>query len=124
MKVSFEPYEEVSFKSHLFYKSAEKFAQVIASASPEGVHTQVRLFWANGIMFRFFNYRPSETLSKELLERRLPFDHIEFAPMPTYRPRLRVDERPLVNIFILDVTGHTIFDPFTEWLQNNLLKAS
>jgi len=121
VEVAFEPYKKITFQSHLLYKSAQTFANVIALANPPGIPFQVRLFWANGILFRFFNHTPSEALSKEILNGHLIFDHIEFAPMPEYKSELKVADRPLGTLYVLDVSNHVVFQPLTAWIRDNLL---
>lgn len=122
MEVAFEPYKKVSFQSHLKYESSEAFANVIALSTPPGIPMQTRLFWANGILFRFFNHAPSETLAKEIIDGHLILDHIEFAPMPEYRDELKVSERPLITINVLNVSNHVVFGPLTKWIRDNLAK--
>jgi len=120
MEIAFEPYKKVSFNSHLKYESAEEFVSVIALSNPPGVPVQARLFWANGILFRFFNHTPSEALAKEIINGHWIFDHIEFAPMSEYKNELKVAERPLVMINVLNVSKHAVFDPLTQWIRDNL----
>lgn len=122
MEVTFEPYKKVTFKSHLAFDSAEDFIHAIVSGTtPLGMQLQLRLFWANGIVFRFFNHPPSEALSKEQLSGNLIFDHIEFAPMPTYKNQLTSEENTDVKISVFDVTKHVVFAPLSKWIQENLL---
>jgi hypothetical protein len=122
MEVAFEPYKRITFQSHLCYETAEEFVNAIALVNPPGIPFMARLFWANGVLFRFFNHFPSEALSKETLAGHLIFDHIEFAPMPTFRRELKVPERPLGIIDVLDVSKHVVFDPLTAWISQNLIK--
>ena len=122
MEVAFEPYKKVSFQSHLAYASSEDFTQVIALARPPGVPAQVRLFWANGVLFRFFPHPPSEVRAKSIVNGHLIWDHVEFAPMPQYSRQISVAERPLVTIFVLDVSNHVVFDPVSKWIRNNLIE--
>lgn len=122
MEVAFEPYKKVTFQSHLFYESAEEFASVLAMANPPGFPFQARLFWANGVVFRFFNHPPSEAMAKELINGHIIFDHIEFAPMPAFKNEIKVTERPLGTIGVLDVSKHVVFGPLTAWVRQNLLK--
>jgi hypothetical protein len=122
MEVEFEPYKRITFQSHLCYETAEEFVKVIALPNPQGIPFMARLFWANGILFRFFNHFPSEALSKEILAGHLIFDHIEFAPMPTFERELKAPERPLGIIDVLDVSKHAVFDPLTTWIAHNLIK--
>jgi len=123
MEVAFEPFKKVTFRSYLPYHSAEAFVNAIAMGSPAGVQTRTSLFWANGILFRFFNPRPSELLAKEFFEGHLMWDHIEFAPMPTYEREVQGPrDRPLVTIYIIDVSNHVVFEPITKWIQDHLVK--
>jgi hypothetical protein len=122
VEVAFEPYEKVTFQSYLAYESAEAYVNVIGLANPPGVPFQARLFWANGVLFRFFNHAPTEALAKETIAGHLIFDHIEFAPMPEYKTELKVTDRPLGIMNVLDVSNHVVFDPLTAWIRKNLIK--
>ena len=122
MEVAFEPYKKMSFQSHLMYESSEAFANAIALTAPTGIPGQARLFWANGVLFRFFTHPPSEALVREVINGHLIWDHVEFAPMPEYKNKLQVAEKPLVTINVLDVSNHIVFRPVTEWIRDNLIK--
>lgn len=122
MEIEFEPYKKVTFQSHLVYKSAEEFVNAIGMANPPGIPAQGRLSWANGVLFRFFNHFPSEALSKEMLSGHVIFDHIECAPMPTFVNELKIPERPLVSIYVVDVSKHVVFEPLTIWIKENIFK--
>jgi len=80
------------------------------------------LFWANGVLFRFFNHPPSEALATEMVNGHLIWDHVEFAPMQEYTNQLQVAERPLVRINVLNVSNHVVFEPLTKWIRDNLIK--
>ncbi len=121
MEVAFEPYKKVSFQSYLRYKNSQEFADVIASFYPPGVPSQSRLYWANGVLFRFFSHPPSDALVQETINGHLIWDHIEFAPMPEYESVLRVTSKPLVTLTVLDVSNHAVFSPVTRWIHNNLI---
>lgn len=121
MEVNFRPYQKLTFQSFLKYKTSEEFANVIALAQPPGVPGITRLFWANGVLFRFFNHPPSEENAKNFLNGHATWDHIEFAPMPEYKRVIQINERPLVTINVLDVSNHTLFGPLTEYIRDNLI---
>jgi len=122
MEVAYEPYKKVSFHSYLMYESAEKFANVLALFNPPGVPVLTKLYWANGVLFRFFNHPPSEASAKEIINGHLIWDHVEFAPMPKYLDEFKVEKRPLVALKILDVSNHVIFEPVTKWIRDNLIR--
>lgn len=122
VEVEFEPYKKTTFQSYLAYRNAEAYVNAIALVNPPGVPFQARLFWANGVLFRFFNHAPSEALNRETIAGHLIFDHIEFAPMPEYKNELKVADRPLGIINIIDVSNHVVFDPLAAWIRKNLIK--
>ena len=122
MEINFEPYEKVTFRSHLNYGSVEKFVSMIGLGTPPGVPSRTRLYWANGVLFRHFSLPPTDAYSKELIKSHLFLDHIEFAPMPEYQKEIQaLPEKPLATIFVLDVSEHVVFDPLTKWIKENLL---
>lgn len=123
MEVAFEPYKKISFQSYLPYETVEEFASLIACGIPPNAIAQTTLFWANGILFRWYNHPPVEAVVKETISGHLIFDHIEFAPMPEYKNEIKVSTRPLANIIVLDVSKHIVFNPLTAWIRDNLLKA-
>ena len=123
MEVAFEPYKKVSFQSYILYENANAFVRVIALATPPGIPFQARLFWANQILFRFFSQPASEAIVKERLDGHIIWDHIEFAPMPEYKAEIRVKERPQGTLIVLNVTKHKVFEPFTAWIRDNLIKG-
>jgi len=122
VEVAFEAYKKISFQSYLPYESTEEFVNILIEGTPQGVPFQARFFWANGILFRFFNHPPSEALAKETISGHLIIDHIEFAPMPEYKNELNTPKRPLASITVLDVSKHIVFNPLTAWIRDNLIR--
>jgi hypothetical protein len=122
MEFAYEPYKKLSFHSYLPYESWEEFIKVIAMANPPELPGQAKLFWANGILFRFYNHPPSEALAEKMVGGHIIWDHIEFAPMEKYQNELKVAERPLVRFYVLNVSKHVLFAPLTAWIRQNLLK--
>jgi hypothetical protein len=122
MEIAFEPYKKVTFQSHLKFDSVDSFVQTIVSGTTSmGMQIQVRLFWGNGVLFRFYNHIASEALSKEMLDGHVIFDHIEFSPMPTFRNLLQSPDNPDIKIAVLDISRHVVFGPLTSWIHENLL---
>jgi len=122
VEVAFEPYKRISFNSHIVFDNADDFADCIASANPPEIPFRIRLFWANGILFRVYNHAPSETFAKEILSGHLIWDHVELARMPEFRDEIKPTKRPLGTINVIDVSKHAVFEPFTAWIRDNLIK--
>ena len=122
MEINFEPYEKITFRSYLNYGSVEQFASVIGLGSPPGIPSRAKLLWANDVLFRHFALPPTDAITKENIKGHLVLDHIEFAPMPEYQKEIQVlPDRPLMTIFVLDVSEHFVFDPLSKWIKENLL---
>jgi hypothetical protein len=121
LEVSFEPYEKVSFKSCQQYESPEEMIKRLVATVPAGVPAQSSLRWANGVLFSFANFQASDSLVKEFIAGHLLWDHVDFAPMAKYVPEIPVKDKPMVQINVVDVSTHSLFEPFTRWIRDNLL---
>lgn len=119
--ISLEPYKKITVRSYTRFQSPEEFAQGITSNIPRGTFGRVaNLFWANKILFRHFPYATTDSISKQYLMGNLPLDHIEYAPMPHFRPEIKVDE---MAITVMNVSNHTFFDVFSKWIAQKLEKT-
>jgi hypothetical protein len=124
MEIEFDPYKKLSFKSYIPYESHEALIEAMCMGAPAGIPGRATLFWANGVLFRFFTFPPSEAAGKEYVSGNLVWDHIEFAPMATYIKEIQgPKDRPMFTIYVLDVSKHTTFGPLTKWIRDNLLKT-
>jgi hypothetical protein len=121
MEFAFEPYQKVIVRSHIQYANPEEFVSTIFLTTPEGIQSRTALNWAHGILFRFFPFAPTDSMSKEYIEGRLLWDHVEFAPMPAYRGEIAVPGKPLIVVSVVDVTRHALLGPFAEWASRTLM---
>ncbi len=124
MQVTFEPYNLITFKSYMQFATPEEFVNSIADTNAPGSPIHIRVIWANGILFRFFNQINSEAISKENLSGHIILDHIEFAVMKDYTKTMKIENKPMVTVDILDVSKHVVFNPLTAWIRDNLLITS
>ena len=122
LEIAFEPYKKISFQSYLPYNETEELVTVITQGAPDGIPFQTQLYWANGVLFRFFNHPPCDAVTKEALNGHIIWDHIEFAPMLQYKRELKQASKPLGTIIVLNVSNHVVFDPLTAWIRDNLIK--
>lgn len=106
------------------YDRVSDFIDSIVGANIPNTPVHIRLLWANGILFRFFNQINSEGLSKEYLSGNIIFDHVEFASMKEYIKNPRIENKPLVSVDILNVSKHVVFNPLTAWIRDNLLTVN
>jgi|SRR5690242_10534278 len=119
MEIVLEPFEKITIRSYLKHESSEAFANAIIISVGKGVPGRIAgLFWAKGIVFRHYPFAASDSINKEYLNRHLPIDHIEFAPMPQFRSEIRVGE---VIVAIMDVSNHQTLAPLANWIAENLV---
>jgi len=122
MEIGFDPYKKLSFKSYIQYDTPEVFVKILTVAVPQGVPAQTTLHWSNGVLFRFANFQPTDSIVKEYVAGHLLWDHLEFAPMPQYAKQIKLPDNPLVTINVLNVSNHTLFGPLGKWICENLMK--
>ena len=121
MHVVLEPYQKITIKSYLRHENPEAFVGAITHSLVRGAGGRVGgLLWANGVVFRHFNYAPSESINKEYLKGHLPIDYIEFAPMSEFRGEIHTGD---FIATVLDVSNHSTFAKLAEWITNNLLSS-
>ncbi|MGP8078732.1 MAG: hypothetical protein ACLQC7_08195 [Thermoplasmata archaeon] len=119
-----EPYKRVSIRTIQNLGSAEKFFEGLAGPVPPGAKARIGpVFWANGLIFGFSPYAPSEAVSREYLSGHLPWDNLDFASLPTFEPEVKLDGRDITFV-LKDVSKHSLFGPLTEWIGSEFLSTS
>jgi hypothetical protein len=113
----YEPWETITFRSFAKYETADQYVNALAAGTPEGAAAHGTLNWASGVLFRYFPFAPSDAVGQAYLNRRLAWDHIEFAPLPKFVKEIKSPERPLVVFTIMDVSNNELLRQFAEWLQ-------
>jgi hypothetical protein len=124
MEFTLAPYTRVSIRSYLEHESPEQLATALAKAVPPNVPSQTVLRWANGVLFAATNFLPTDSVSKEYLAGHLLWDHVDFAIMPEFRDVIQLPEKPLFTIGVIDLSKHSLFGPFADWIRNNLTRKS
>jgi hypothetical protein len=122
MEIAFEPYRKVSFRSYLQFEKPEDLVRMASLGAPAGMPSQLTLRWAKGVLFSVYNLPPSDSIMKEYIAGNLILDHIDFAIMPEYTKELKIPEKPLLSVNIIDLSEHTLFGPLAEWVKHNIAR--
>ena len=122
MEISFEPYNKISFKSYLEHDSPEDLARIVALTVPVGVPAHSTFRWANGVLFSVAAFQATDSITKEYLAGHLLWDHIDFALMPTYEKEIKLPDKPLVTLNVLNLSEHPLFGAVGKWIKENLAK--
>ncbi len=122
MEIAVEPYKKLSFRSYLEYPSPDDLANTVAAAIPPGVPASTAMRWSNGVLFSIASFQPSDSLTKEWIAGNVLYDHIDFSVMPQYQKEIKLPDKPMVVINLLNLSEHPIFGPLGEWIMKNIAK--
>jgi hypothetical protein len=122
MDVVFEPYEKIIIRSYMRHENAQAFVAMFTSVLQKGAGPKVgSLFWANGVLFRYTGFNPTDSVNKEYLNRCLPLDLLEFTSMPKFKKEIRSGE---FVVTVIDVSHHHTHDELTRWIAKNLISQN
>jgi len=117
-EVRYEPRKEVIIHEYTPYDSAEDLINASATSIPPGSFLTVR--WVNGVLLSFSALPINEVTTKELIEGRLHWDHVSFAPMPEYRDQIIAGAG--VTFRIRDVSNNQVFAAIADFIKKEFLK--
>jgi len=117
-EVRYEPRKEVIIHEYTPYDSAEDLINASATSIPPGSFLTVR--WVNGVLLSFSALPINEVTTKELIEGRLHWDHVSFAPMPEYRDQIIAGAG--VTFRIRDVSNNPVFAAIADFIKKEFLK--
>lgn len=115
IEVSYEPRTKLIIHEYLAYEDLDDFVKLRALGVPSGGLGQP-LRWAEGVVMAFKAMANNETVTKELLEGKLHWDHVSFALMPKYQREIVVKEVN-VRVPVINVSSHPIFKAAAAWLK-------
>jgi hypothetical protein len=119
IKVKYEPRKEVIIHEYTKYDSSEDFINTSVVGAPPG--TVVTAFrWVDGVLLTFNAMPANEITSKELIEGRLHWDHVSFAPMPEYREQIVTTNG--ITVVIRNVSNNPVFDIIAKFIKGEFLK--
>jgi hypothetical protein len=120
MKVSYQPREQVIIHEYSRYNTVEDLVRGTFAGVPPGANVGP-IKWTNGIVFNHISYPMTDVIVQELLQGRLHWDHVSFAPMDLYQPLLAIPDLRL-NITIADVSPNPVFRAIAEFIKETLMR--
>jgi len=118
-EVTYEPRKQVIIHEYSRYDSIEALIQGAYANAPPGANVGP-IRWAKGIALIHNAYPMTDTVVKELMEGRLHWDHVSFAPMDEYRPNIHLDESR-ITATIIDVSVNPVFCVIADFIKEKLL---
>jgi hypothetical protein len=116
IKVRYEPRKEVIIHEYSKYDSSEEFINNSVMGAPPGA-VVTALKWVDGVLISFSALPINEVTSKEIIEGRLHWDHVSFAPMPEYKEQVVTPNG--ITVIIRDVSNNPVFKRIAEFIKEN-----
>jgi hypothetical protein len=119
MEINFVPYSKITIRNYARYENPQAFADAITLSLMRGGGGRMGpMLWAHGVVFRHAPFAPSDRITEEYLKGHLPFDNLEFAPMPDF---VREIQYFGFVITVLDVSNNYVLNNLGKWISENLL---
>lgn len=116
--VKYEPRKEIIIHEYTKYDSPEEFISASVKGLPTGsVLTALR--WVDGVLLSFRALPINTVTTKELMEGRLHWDHVSFAPMPEHRDQIIT--KTGVTVVIGNVSKNPVFVTIAEFIKEKFL---
>ncbi|MEM0136214.1 MAG: hypothetical protein QXU18_13490 [Thermoplasmatales archaeon] len=120
-EIIFEPYNKIIIRSFMKFDTPRSFGESLVLEQGKGLQIgALRLFWANGILFRHFPLPLTESTMQQLINGIFIVDHIDFTEMKEYQGEIMISQG--VKIKVLNVTKHSVFSELTKFITEKLLE--
>lgn len=118
-EVSYEPRKKVIIHEYSQYNSVEDLIRSAFGGAPSG-STVGAIKWVDGIALIQQAYPMTDIVIKELLEGRLHWDHVSFAPMEEYRRNIHVED-VRITATVINVSANPIFRDIAKFIRENFM---
>jgi hypothetical protein len=121
IKAIYEPRKRIVIHEYSQYDSVEAFVRSAFAGAPPGFVGTVQ--WIEGIAFTFSAMPQTDSVAKELMKGTRHWDHVSFASMPQYVPRLSFTN-PDITCIVTDVSVNKVFKPVALLIKRKLMQKS
>jgi len=120
-EVIYAPRKQVIIHEYSRYDSIENLISGTYGGAPPGA-TVGPIKWVDGVALVHSAYpMTTESVVKELLEGRLHWDHVSFAPMEEYKRNLHLEDSNITAQFI-NVSVNPVFRDIAKFIRENLMR--
>jgi hypothetical protein len=120
IRVRHEPRKEVVIHEMSQYGSAEQMAKSMVIGMQPGMLTPI-LRWVNGVVLEFTAIQiNTERVANDRLKGILHWDYVSFAPMPEYKPTIKLSNGVVLEI--ADVSTNETFVAIGKFLRSKITK--
>jgi len=121
-EVSYEPRKRVIIHEYSCYDSVEELIRGAFSGAPPGA-TVGPVRWVDGVALIPKAYPMTEAIVKELIEGRLHWDHVSFAPMEEYKRNIHVEDMR-VTAEVINVSVNPTFRVIAKFIKEKLMRKT
>ena len=118
-EVSYEPRKKVIIHEYSYYDSVEALVRCGFAGAPPGSSVIIR--WVDGVVLSQNTYPMTDSITAELIEGRLHWDHVSFAPMEEYQASLSFANLA-ITVTVIDVSVNPVFCDIAKFIKKNLMK--
>jgi len=116
--VKFELRKEIIIHEYAAYKDANELINTeIGELQSGAIFTGLK--WVDGILLKFTPLPLNEITTKEVIEGRVHWDHMAFAPSANYQERISTGRGPTVSVS--DVSKNPTFVEVAKSIKEKLL---
>lgn len=114
VEVKYEPFKELIIKDYTYEPSPEKLAALMAGAIASGA--QAYLQWAEGIVY-IPTSAPPDTQYEELLQGKVVWLGVTFAPMPKFASVIRSTG---IDVPVIDASRSELGIAAARWMKAHI----
>jgi hypothetical protein len=117
--IKLEPRKEIVIHEYTAYKDANELINTEIGEHQSGA-TFTGLKWVDGILLKFTPLPMNEITTKEVIEGRVHWDHMSFAPSANFQERISTGRGPTVTV--TDVSKNPSYVDVAKFIKENLLR--
>lgn len=118
IEVEYQPRTKVIIHEYSRYDSLESLVRGAFGGAPPG-SSLGPLKWINGIILFHSSFPMTDEIVRELLDGRLHWNHVSFAPLEEYRQNYH-DPDLRITVTIVDVSVNPVFEAIGNFISEQL----
>jgi hypothetical protein len=117
--VTYEPRKQVIIHECARYDSPEQLIRTLFLAAAPGA--RIVIYWVEGVALSFSGFTHTDSIVKELIEGKVHWNSVSFAPMANYQEQVIVDQ---LTCKLIDVSNNPTFKAIGKFLRNKPTQTS
>jgi hypothetical protein len=120
IEVEYQPRTRVIIHEYSRYESLELLIRGVFGGAPPGSNIGT-LKWVNGVVLFHNAFPMTDEIVRELLEGRLHWNHVSFAPLNEFRQNHH-DPDLRITVTIVDVSNNPVFEAIGRFIRERFIE--